>query len=154
MDLPSTDTLMNTLHWFQRAVPNPTEKNLNTQLGVHFEEVAEMVLELGPASAETARLLDECHNALSKLAKHLKTNGNAVVIPTDCRHNFLDAICDQIVTGVGSAYMVGMSAPTALKEVNRGNFSKFDGDGNPIFDENMKVTKGPNYIKPDLTPYT
>ena len=40
----------------------------------------------------------------------------------------------------------------ALHEVNRSNWSKFV-DGNPVFDENMKIVKGPNYFKPDLSKF-
>ena len=39
----------------------------------------------------------------------------------------LDAICDQIVTAVGVAYMMGMDIEGALAEVNRSNWSKFKG---------------------------
>mgnify|MGYP003402510591 CR=1 FL=1 len=37
------DTLGMTKHWFEKAVPNPQTKNFTTQLGAHFEEIAEMM---------------------------------------------------------------------------------------------------------------
>lgn len=37
-----------------------------------------------------------------------------------------------------------MNVPGALAEVNRSNYSKFE-DGEPVFNENMKVMKGKDY---------
>lgn len=146
------DTLGNTLFWFEKAVPQPGTKNFTTQLGVHFEEVAEMIVEITPESEEVGTALLEALTSVKHLGELLKRAGGAHV-KDENRKLFLDAICDQIVTGTGVAHMSGFELIGAMNEVNRGNFSKFDDDGNPIFDENMKVAKGPNYVKADLTPF-
>lgn len=39
----------------------------------------------------------------------------------------------------------------AFRRVHKSNMSKLDENGNPIFREDGKVMKGPNYKKPDLT---
>jgi hypothetical protein len=65
----------------------------------------------------------------------------------------LDSLCDQRVTGIGVAHMLGMNITAAIQEVDRSNWSKFDAHGNPIFNEDGKIIKGPNYSKPDLAPY-
>jgi hypothetical protein len=44
-----------------------------------------------------------------------------------------------------------MNGPEALRRVNGSNWSKFNDDGQPIFDENGKIAKGPRYERPDLT---
>ena len=42
--MPNTaDSISNTLAFFEGAVPAPSEQNLTTQMGVHFEEIAEML---------------------------------------------------------------------------------------------------------------
>ena len=152
------DTLQSTLDWFKLIIPDPLQdpmlarKAFHTQLGVHFEEVAEMVIELKTIDNETAALLNDAHTALVALATHLKKSTDAVHIEDEDMHNYVDAICDQLVTAAGCAAHVEADIVGALDEVNRSNWSKFV-DGKPIFDENRKVAKGPNYTKPDITPF-
>lgn len=144
------DILTETSRWFQEAVPSPNSKNIHTQLGVHFEEVAEMIAELKSADLTTKMLLNMALNSVSTLAGHLKTQDNVLGIPD--RLAFLDALCDQIVTAVGCAHVTDTDILNGMAEVNRSNFSKFV-NGHPLFNENMKVMKGPNYTKPDLSPF-
>ena len=40
----------------------------------------------------------------------------------------------------------------AMKEVNGSNYSKFV-DGYPVFEDNQKIKKGPDYYKAVLEPY-
>jgi predicted HAD superfamily Cof-like phosphohydrolase len=37
-----------------------------------------------------------------------------------------------------------------FEEIQRSNMSKLGADGNPIYREDGKVLKGPNYFKPDI----
>lgn len=149
----SQDTLARTVEWFEKAVPKPTSKNFHTQLGVHFEEVNEMLMEVSTDDFETQSYLDVAKMALHQLATHLKRSDGVVYIEDEDQTDFLDALCDQVVTAAGCAVIIKADIVGGLKEVNRSNFSKFDADGQPIFDENRKVTKGPAYSKPDLRPF-
>lgn len=149
---PSVDTLYNTQDWFVVCRPEPTRKDFNVQLGVHCEEVGEMLDELSPQDLVTAELIKQANEAMKALAHRLKTTPNGVVIKEENRKDFLDAMVDQIVTGTGSAQYLGMNVVGALNEVNISNYSKFV-DGKPIFDENGKIAKGPGYIKADLSPF-
>jgi len=45
--------------------------------------------------------------------------------------------------------MLGYQIHGAMLEVNASNFSKFV-DGEPVFNEDRKIMKGPDYFKPDL----
>lgn len=148
-----TDTLVDTLVFFEKAVPTPTQKNFSTQVGVHFEEVGEMVQELSATNRNASEVLAQADFALKQLADLMKRDETAIILHDGDRVNFLDAICDQIVTATGSARMAGMNVIDGMKEVNRSNHSKFDDNGQPIFNENMKVMKGPNYSPADLKPY-
>lgn len=149
----SNNSIANTLLWFQKAVPNPVSKNIHTQIGCHFEEVVEMIAEIKGLDANTVTLLRNAQHYLHLLAEHLKSKDGTIVICRDSREDFFDAICDQLVTGTGIAHMLGMDPVGGLDTVNISNFSKFDDDGNPIFNVNQKVMKGPNYRKADLSPF-
>ncbi|QIG76579.1 putative NTP pyrophosphohydrolase protein [Rhizobium phage RHph_I1_6] len=146
--MTTENTLKRTLLWFEIAIPNPEPKNVSTQVGVHFEEVAEMLATLDSKDLETHQAMLTAEAALKHLSKLLKERGSLLV---DDRYEFADSIGDQLVTAVGSAYMFGMNPVGILDEVNRSNFSKFDRNGNPIFDDNRKIIKGSDYTKPDLS---
>jgi predicted HAD superfamily Cof-like phosphohydrolase len=141
------------LEFFRKAVPDPTNKNIHTQLGCHFEEVVEMLDVVTPLNEETAALLGNANDALHALAEHLKANDDVITILEENRADFLDSACDQMVTNVGSCHMLNMDVIAGFDEVNASNLSKFDVHGEPIFDANRKVIKGPNYFKADLAPF-
>lgn len=143
---------METKQWFQKAVPNPTYKNISTQIGCHLEEVVEMLDELVPTSEQHTGVLANAVNALEALSKLMKEDEHACRIPDTAMVHMLDALADQIVTATGVGTFLGMNVPGALAEVNRSNYSKFE-DGEPIFNENKKVMKGKDYTPPYLTPY-
>lgn len=133
--------------WFKRAVPNPTDETRCVQIGCHYEEVAEM-----------ASVLCDHYESPEELSVRYKMKRSdclseiAQLTPA-LRRELLDSLCDQIVTARGVAHMFGMDIEGALAEVNRSNWSKFDADGNPLFNEQGKIAKGPNYTPPDLTPF-
>ena len=137
-------TLKRTLEWFEKAVPTPNEKSVAVQLGVHFEEVAELLIALGLPHLEVLAVSQDLKQGnYTDFLDHSLKNENV-------RVEVLDAICDQIVTNVGCGHMIGLNTIDALEEVNRSNFTKFDKDENPIKDENGKIMKGEFYSKPEL----
>lgn len=145
--------LAGTAEWFERAVPVPSPKNLQTQMGVHFEEVAEMLDTLVAHNANAAFMLREARLTLKDLAQYLKASDpDVVTIRPESEQDMLDALCDQIVTATGVAHMKSYNLLGAMDEVNASNWSKFV-DGQPIFDANMKIQKGPGYFKADLAPF-
>lgn len=142
-------TIKNTKDWFAAAIPNPTDDNKRTQLGVHIEEFKEMLDTIDVL--EYPELLNRSKVAVHELAEQLKKNKELTVVVRD-QDGFLDAICDQLVTATGCAHMYGHDVAGALDEVNRSNFSKFV-DGKPVFNEHGKISKGPDYSKPNLKPF-
>lgn len=143
-------TLLDTFTWFVKARPNVTEKDQQSQLGVHLEEVAEMLDQLTGNPQAVAAIMD-ARRALNTLATMVKAQKADIKILD--HELFLDSLCDQNVTGCGVAYTYSYDFVGAMTEVNRSNFSKFAEDGSPIHDENGKVMKGPNYSKAVLSPY-
>lgn len=61
-----------------------------------------------------------------------------------------DAILDQIYLLVGTGVAMGLPIIEGLDEVHRSNMSKLGEDGKPIYREDGKVLKGPNYFRPNL----
>lgn len=134
--------------WHKRARPNPTDKDFSVQLGCHFEELAEMMDTLCVFGSFDGLPLTEAHAAVSKLAELLK--GGTALASIDNRKEFLDSLGDQVVTAIGTGYCAGMQTADAVGAVNSSNWSKFDDAGYPIFNDNGKIAKGPNYVAPLL----
>lgn len=147
-----SDIITQTKKWFEIAVPNPTSKNISTQIGCHLEEVAEMLDVLQTKYPGYKNKLDDARKHLRFISNLLKQEEDSFFIQEEDRQELLDALADQIVTATGVGTFLGMNVPGALAEVNRSNHSKFE-DGEPIFNENKKVMKGKDYTPPDLTPY-
>jgi hypothetical protein len=136
--------------WHSRARPKPDAKDLNVQLGCHFEEIMEMVSVISGADEYSSMLLDRLHTALTVMSLGLKKGMITVEVKPGDRPEFLDSLCDQIVTGVGVGHCAGMKTTEAVRRVNSSNWTKFNVNGYPEFDENGKIMKGPNYKSPDL----
>lgn len=144
--------LERTLKWFAEAKPNPTEKDLSIQMGVHFEEVSEMVENISAHDPEARAKLQIAFDALKSLGDCMKNNPTHYYVRDENRSELLDALCDQVVTATGTAYMLGFKFNGAMQEVNDSNWSKFV-DGKAILNEQGKIAKGPDYFKPNLIPY-
>jgi hypothetical protein len=131
--------------WHKRARPSPTYADFDVQLGCHFEEIEEM---MRSAESSDHELWEDVRLQVLVLSKLLK-GGHMTVRFTD-RKEFLDSLADQVVTGIGVGHCAGMKTAEAISRVNRSNYSKFDKNGYPIFNEQGKVMKGPDYAPPDL----
>ena len=62
-----------------------------------------------------------------------------------------DALTDILYVTYGAGHAFGIDLDNCFNEVQKSNMSKLDNNGKPIFNENGKVMKGPNYFKPNLT---
>jgi len=61
-----------------------------------------------------------------------------------------DALTDILYVTYGAGHAFGINLDDCFDEVQKSNMSKLGDDGNPIYNENGKVMKGPKYFKPDL----
>lgn len=143
-------TLLDTKTWFEKARPACTEQDRQSQLGVHLEEVVEMLDQLTGNKAAIPALMD-ARRSLNALAELVKSGKAEIQILN--HEEFLDSICDQIVTGTGVAHTRGYDIVGAMTAVNVSNFSKFGENGEPIRNEHGKIMKGPNYHKVELSAY-
>ena len=64
-----------------------------------------------------------------------------------------DALTDILYVTYGAGYAYGVDLDQCFKEVQRANMSKLGEDGKPIYNDQGKVMKGPNYTKPDLSKF-
>jgi len=64
-----------------------------------------------------------------------------------------DALTDILYVTYGAGHAFGINLDDCFEEVQNSNMSKLDNNGKPIYNENGKVMKGPNYFKPDLSKY-
>ena len=64
-----------------------------------------------------------------------------------------DALTDILYVTYGAGHAYGINLDKCFKEVQNSNMSKLGSDGKPIYNENGKVMKGPNYFKPNLNKF-
>ena len=61
-----------------------------------------------------------------------------------------DALSDLLYVVYGAGHSFGIDLDRCFAEVHRSNMSKLGEDGKPIYREDGKVLKGPNFSEPDL----
>ena len=64
-----------------------------------------------------------------------------------------DALTDILYVTSGAGHAFGINLDKCFQEVQNSNMSKLGADGKPIYNENGKVMKGPNYFKPNLNKF-
>ena len=61
-----------------------------------------------------------------------------------------DALTDILYVTYGAGHAFGIDLDKCFDEVQRSNMSKLGENGEPIYNENGKVMKGPKYFEPNL----
>ena len=65
----------------------------------------------------------------------------------------VDALTDILYVAYGAGHAFGVNLDKCFEEVQNSNMSKLGVDGKPIYNDNGKVMKGPNYFKPNLNQF-
>lgn len=100
-----------------------------------------MVADLGDAKNMLRyNLMDEENNEYLEAAQQ-----NDLVEVADALGDMLYILCGTILEH-GMQYKI----EEVFNEIQRSNMSKLGADGKPIYREDGKVLKGPNYFKPDI----
>jgi predicted HAD superfamily Cof-like phosphohydrolase len=63
-----------------------------------------------------------------------------------------DAVADLLYVVYGAALTFGIPVREVLAEVHRSNMTKLGDDGHPLYRDDGKVMKGPNFSPPQLEP--
>jgi predicted HAD superfamily Cof-like phosphohydrolase len=74
-------------------------------------------------------------------------------VQNDDQIEIADALGDMLYILCGTIIEHGLQhkIEAVFDEIQRSNMSKLDEDGKPIYREDGKVVKGPNYFKPDFS---
>ena len=64
-----------------------------------------------------------------------------------------DALTDILYVTYGAGHAFGIDLDSCFNEVQNSNMSKLGKDGKPIYNDQGKVMKGPNYFRPDLSKF-
>ena len=64
-----------------------------------------------------------------------------------------DALTDILYVTYGAGHAFGINLDDCFEEVQKSNMSKLGNDKKPIYNEDGKVMKGPNYFKPNLNKF-
>jgi predicted HAD superfamily Cof-like phosphohydrolase len=114
-------------------------------IGLQLEEMAEKI---GSILGDGDRLVIQ----LDTDSLDFKSGVYDKKVSLACRKELLDADIDLMWVTIGSVLSQGADIHGAIAEVNRSNASKMV-DGKLQKDANGKVTKGPSFSSPDLTPF-
>lgn len=117
---------------FQQAMGQPLDQK---HPPIDMQECPEDVSDL---LALRRRLISEETKELSEAIDHE---------PDD---HVLKELADLVYVVYGYAATYGWDLDEAVRRVHRSNMSKLGDDGKPIYREDGKVTKGPNYQPPNL----
>ena len=88
---------------------------------------------------------------VEEFKEFLEADHNMVLMHPQDRAATLKELADLIYVCAQYAENMNWDIEQALRRVHRSNMSKLDEDGNPIYREDGKVLKGPNYQPPDLS---
>ena len=64
-----------------------------------------------------------------------------------------DALTEILYVVYGAGHAFGIDLDDCFNEVHSSNMTKLGADGRPLYRDDGKVMKGPNYREPDLTPF-
>lgn len=129
--------LMNMMYQVNPEKPGmtvPTSSELNGFRCTLVDEVSEV---------------DEIVNRCQDYEECDKTSPEAEELKVEIIVAFVDWIVDIQVFCMSQCLRYGINPVPAMQVVMDSNFTKLGADGKPIFDENKKFLKGPNYKKPE-----
>ena len=119
----------------------------------NFEKVKEFMTTFGQEVKDKAEFPNEKIVELRKKLIDEEFNELKDAINENDLIEVADALTDILVVTYGAGVAFGIDLDKCFKEVHRSNMSKLSEDGKPIYNENGKVMKGPNYFKPNLNQF-
>ena len=116
----------------------------------NFESVKKFMQTFGQEIKEKANFPDEKITSLryDLITEEVKELEEAIK-KRDIKE-VADALTDILYVTYGAGHSFGINLDKCFEEVQNSNMSKLGEDGKPIYNENGKVMKGPNYFKPNL----
>lgn len=115
-----------------------------------FAHPINAILDIGLLVLRSDLIREEFHEFDEAVDKVLADLYSGKPPTQDHYANLLKEMADLQYVLSGMAVALGMPLKEAFLEVHESNMSKLGDDGKPIYREDGKVLKGPNYQKPDL----
>lgn len=127
---------------FHRTFGHPVANKVNV------DDEALSILRVKLIGEELEELMDALFPASAPHQFKFEVDGSMNADPVAA----LDALTDirYVVDGAFLALGLWPAYNAAMDEVHNSNMSKLGEDGQPIYREDGKIMKGPNYFKPDL----
>ena len=154
MKAPALDQIIT---WFDKTSPHSNEDHTHKQLAKHLEKISGMLVSLKGVGRDynTREQLSLSADVMSHVQRQIKAghNGIELVLKDIDTAELLQSLCNQIISSIGVAHALNLDIVGALSELAECNISRFDEEGNPIFNEQMNLVNGPDFTAPDLTPY-
>jgi predicted HAD superfamily Cof-like phosphohydrolase len=123
----------------------PDLKIVKLRLALILEEFTELAEAcVNEESAESQHLMQTLHHAMSHVKALTEDDVNVSLV------DVADALTDINYVVYGAGHCFGLDLDACMQEVQRSNMSKLGADGKPIYNEQGKIMKGPNYVEPDL----
>lgn len=102
-------------------------------------------LRIGLIEEEFTEICDEVYDNLANLTPKDNSKIDQKALTKE--------LADLLYVTYGFAATFGLPLQEVFGEVHRSNMSKLGDDGKPVFREDGKVLKGPNYKPPELEKY-
>ena len=116
----------------------------------NFEKVGLFMKTFGQEVKTNASFSSEKINLLRVNLIEEELNELKAAIKNKDLKETIDALTDILYVTYGAGHAFGVNLDKCFSEVQNSNMSKLGSNGKPIFNENGKVMKGPNYFKPNL----
>ena len=116
----------------------------------NFEKVGLFMTTFGQEVKKKPSLsTDKINNLRSNLIEEELNEFKEAISKKDLKE-VADALTDILYVAYGAGHAFGINLDVCFEEVQKSNMSKLGNDGKPIYNNDGKVMKGPNYFKPDL----
>lgn len=130
----------------------------NYQYVRDFMRAFKQPLDEATPTLETLRLAnrlirEEAEEVQAEFDNLLSTLTDGEEISDHQKALFLKELCDLVYVVHWAAASQGFEFDLAFAEVQRSNMSKLGDDGKPVYREDGKVLKGPNYTPAEVLPY-
>ena len=119
----------------------------------NFEKVGNFMKTFGQEVKQSSSLSSDKINTLRVSLIKEELNELIEAINKKDLVEVADALTDILYVTYGAGHAFGINLDDCFEEVQNSNMSKLDNNGKPIYNENGKVMKGPNYFKPDLNKF-
>ena len=123
---------------------------MSNDFETNFEKVENFMLAFGQDVKTVPELADFNTAELRLDLIQEEVQELSVAIDNDDIVEIADALTDILYVVYGAGHAYGIDLDECFNEVHSSNMSKLGEGGKPIYREDGKVLKGPNYFPPDL----